>query len=418
MQRIPWVVQNRATYLWVLFLIPAASRFGHYLAPNQPIFKGHDYGIIISAFLIMIAAALWIPYRRNGSWPVSALLFFATATVAWVYQVLRTHLDDSLFNLTVFVLPAAILLITLKRFSRKDTWIALWVLGYSLLAVALLSLVLGSFGLAPDGFLVSQSAVSRIPWLNEIAPTRWGGPFGSVNYAAPVGGLLVLMGLSGNKPIATPLLFGGALVLILSQGRTALFALTAAATVQLLWGSRVAGRIHAPLIRIAVFLTLGAGLLFYFFAIDGTLNGRTQVWQHFSHTFRDAPLIGIGDSGVLRHVEEYVRLENIVPHTHAHSVMLDTYIRFGAILAILGIALYALALRSTIRALPEIGSTPLAIVVFVVIAGLAETIHAWANWSVYLAALTWTVLVSGSSNDDENNPMISSTSLSLERGSA
>ena len=37
-------VQNRFNYLIPLFLIPIVGTFGHYVAPNEAIFKGQDLG--------------------------------------------------------------------------------------------------------------------------------------------------------------------------------------------------------------------------------------------------------------------------------------------------------------------------------------------------------------------------------------
>ena len=412
------LVQQRAVYLWVLFLIPATSRFGHYLAPNEPIFKGHDYGILSALFLTIVAAALWIPYSRHGSWPKSVVAFFVIAAIAWTYQVVRIQLDDSLFNLTVFVLPAALLLISLKRCSTQDIWTALWIMGYSLLFIAILSLILGSLGLAQNGFALSDSGVSRIPVLEEFASTRWGGPFGSVNYAAPIGGLLVVMGLVRQRRLGIPLLVGGIAILILSQGRTAVAALLVAVTVQLLWGQRMSALPHANAKRFVAIAALFTGFLTYIRFRDPTFSGRTDVWLDFAPALDDAPLVGIGDSGVLARVAEQVGTPNFVPHTHAHSVLLDSYLRFGSILALLGIVLYVLALRASIRAVPRVGSTPLALVVFVIVAGVTETIHAWAHWSVYLVALTWAVMVSADEPQVTSKPPDEDASLSWARGSA
>ena len=107
-------------YLWVLFLIPAASQFGHYLAPNEPVFKGHDYGILVAAVLTLVSAALWIPCLKCGSLPRSALLFLVMVAIAWACQISRIQRDGSLFAPTVFVLPAALPLIGFKGPSPHD----------------------------------------------------------------------------------------------------------------------------------------------------------------------------------------------------------------------------------------------------------------------------------------------------------
>jgi len=418
MQRALVLVQDRAVYLWVLFLIPATSRFGHYLAPNEPVFKGHDYGIWTALLLTLVAVALWIPYSRHGSWPKSVVAFFVIAAIAWTYQVVRIQLDDSLFNLTVIVVPVGLLLVALKRTSQQDLWIGLWVLGYSLLAISTTSLLLGSTGVLPNGFEVSGGGGSRFPVLAEFGLTRWGGPFGNVNYAAPIGGLLVVIGIAGRRRLGLPLIVGGLAILGLSQGRTALFAMLAAVTVQILWSQRLTSRRHTNVIRSATIAALLAGTATYVLFVDRTLNGRTHLWSDFAPTFDDAPLFGIGDSGVLARVAEQVGTPNFVPHTHAHSVLLDSYMRFGAIMAILGIVLYILALRASIRALTRVGSAPLAVVVFVIVAGLTETIYAWAHWSVYLVALTWAVMVSADEPEATSKPPDSGASVSWARESA
>ena len=324
MQRALVLVQQRALYLWVLFLIPATSRFGHYLAPNEPVFKGHDYGILSALFLTLIAAALWIPYSRHGSWPKSVIAFIVIAAIAWTYQVLRIQLDDSLFNLTVVVVPIALLLVALKRTPHKDLWIALWLLGYSLLAISATSLVFGTTGLLPDGFEVSDGGGSRFALLADIGLTRWGGPFGSVNYAAPIGGLLVVIGIAGHRRLGLPLIVGGLAILALSQGRTALFAMIAAVTVQILWSKRLASYRHIRRLRVMVVSVFAVGTLSYILILDPTLSYRTYLWSDYAVMFDDSPIFGVGDSGIRAHVAEQAQIPGSLLHDHAHSVILDT----------------------------------------------------------------------------------------------
>ena len=418
MHRALVLAQQRALYLWVLFLIPATSRFGHYLAPNEPVFKGHDYGILSALFLTLVAAALWIPYSRHGSWPKSVVAFFVIAAIAWAYQVVRIQLDDSLFNLTVVVVPVALLLVALKRTAHKELWIGLWLLGYSLLAISFASLVFGTTGFLPDGFEVSDGGGSRFGLLADIGLTRWGGPFGSVNYAAPIGGLLVVIGIAGHRRLGLPLIVGGLAILVLSQGRTALFAMIAAVTVQILWSQRLASYRHIKRLRVMVVSVFIVGTLSYILILDPTLSYRTYLWSDYAAMFDDSPLFGVGDSGIRAHVAEQAQVPGSLLHDHAHSVILDAYVRFGAVLAIFGITLYVLALRASIRAVSRVGSTPLALVVFVIVAGVTETIYAWAHWSVYLVALTWAVMVSADEPLVTSKPPDEDASLSLVRESA
>jgi len=76
MQRIS-SVQNRFNYLIPLFLIPIVGTFGHYVAPNEAIYKGQDWGIIGSFLLAGIAVLLWLPRRFDFNWNRTHLIFLS-----------------------------------------------------------------------------------------------------------------------------------------------------------------------------------------------------------------------------------------------------------------------------------------------------------------------------------------------------
>lgn len=388
-------MRRRALYIWVLFFIPAASTFGHYLAPNEPLVKGHDLGIVTAWILAGVAGLLWLPYRRDFLWPRYVLIFLGIVGVAWVYQIIRTQADGSLFNLTAFVVPFVLAMIATKAVSARDLKIAVLALAYSLLTIALLSLLFGSFGLLPDGFAVSDGGGNRLQTLFDLGLTRWGGPFGSVNYAAPVGGLLVVMGLAFNRGVGLPLTAGGIVILALSQGRTALFATIAATIILFLWSARVRRMRKAVAIRIGVLASFAVMTIAYILIVDPTLAYRTYLWSDYATLFDDSPLVGVGDSGVNALISGTQGSNPVLPiiHNHAHSVLLDAYVRFGLVLVLLGLAMYAMAIYRTFTSIRRIGSGPLALVVYVIVAGLAETIYSWNYWSVYLAVLVWSVLI-------------------------
>ena len=415
MRRFLDVVQQRAVYLWVLLSIPAVSTFGHYLAPNRPFFKGHDLGILAALTLTLVVALLWIPFKRRDRWPSATLIFLVLVGIAWAYQILRIQTDNSLFNLTAFVVPVALLLLAIKPMDRSDLRIGLLVLGYSLLTISAASLVLGSLGVVPSGFDVSDGGGSRIPIFLEWGITRWGGPFGSVNYAAPIGGLLTMIGLTTVGKGRPPLVFGGLLVLVLSQGRTALFAVLAAIIIRLLWSNRMSRLANIVAIRATAILGFLAVSLSYVLVFDPTLSYRTFLWSSYSPLFDDSPLIGIGDSGIREHVATQAQLPDALLHDHAHSVLLDAYVRFGLVLVLLGLAIYFIALRSSFRAIPAVGSGPLSLVVFVIVAGLAETIYSWNYWSVYTATLVWSVLVTTAPAGDTSGVPVTAGPISSPR---
>lgn len=395
-QRLLNLASHRAAFMWVIFAIPATAAFGHALAPNQAFFKGHDLGVLLGLGLAFLGLLLWLPYRADHRWPALVWVFLSLTLIAWFYQILRTQLDGSLFNLTAFAVPVLLLLIALKPITFVDLRIALLILGYTLIAISLATLVLGQLNLMPNGFNVSDAGVERTGFLSMFGiSNRWGGPFGSVNYSSPVGGLLVVLGLNLAGRHRYAFVLSGLAILVLGQGRTAIVATVLAVGVFLIFSDRLRRSRYRVQIWVATVVITAVAAITYVRLFDATFNGRTPIWQDFIQLLDTNPLAGVGTTGILAYVAENVGEPGFVPHTHAHSVLLDAAVRHGLTLTAVALAIYVVAAIAGIRALPTHGSGPLAIVAFVIAAGLAETIYSWNYWSVYAAALTYVAMTGG-----------------------
>jgi hypothetical protein len=386
-------LRDRPLYLWVIFAIPALATFGHAIAPGQAVFKGQDLGIIADIAATVLAVALWVPYRRTGLWPSTVFMLLAVIFVAWLYEIVRIQWDQSLFNDTVITVPVALALIALKPVGKRDLGIALLVLAYSLIAISVASLVFGGLGWMPNGFEVSDAGEGRIPLLDLVGvPNRWGGPFESVNYASPIGGLLIVIGASRRGWNRRIILAGGIVILALGQARTSIFATVAALLVLVMW-SPVVSRLPRPhLIRWLIAGVAGLAGILYVVVVDPTFNGRTPIWSDFLGLWHQNPIFGIGDSGVRAYIESRIGT-GLVTHGHAHSVLLDALVRYGLMLALLTLVIFGIAVYASIRALKSGDPFPLAITVFVILAGSAETLHSWEYWTAYMASLVWVVLI-------------------------
>ncbi|MBK9738909.1 MAG: O-antigen ligase family protein [Actinobacteria bacterium] len=384
----------RAVYSWIAFATPPISIFGHALAPGQAVYKGQDLGVWAALVCTLAAALAWLPYARTPRLPALPTAFLVTVAVAWAVEVARFQADGSLFNVTAFCVPVIVILLVTKPPSAADIVGAGLALMYSLALVAIVSIPLGALGWMPNGFDASDSALCRTPIICDLTGglDRWGGPFGSVNYSAPIGGLLIVFGAAQRRRHAWFLIATGCGILVLSQGRSALFALLIGLTVLLLWGARVTASRHAAAIRAAALSALGVGFMLYLVFIDPTLNGRTGIWGDFLALWRSAPLVGVGDSGIRAYVESRAGVAGLVTVDHAHSVFLDMLVRWGVPLAALTLVIYAVAVTVAIRGLKAVGPGPLAVASFVIAAGFVETIYSWVYWTVYLAALTWAVI--------------------------
>ena len=387
-------VRTRAWYAWLTFALPPAAVLGQALTPGTAVWKGQGLGVLVPLAVTLIAVVLWWGFSRSrGATPLETA-FFGLALATWLTVVIRIQADGSLFNLSAFAAPVILLMLWFKPPSLRDLDRAILVLAYGLAFIAVISIPLGFAGLMPNGFEAADSALCRTSILCDLTGglNRWAGPFGSVNYAAPVGGLLVVIGVTQSRWNRIALIVIGMAILLLSQGRSAVFGVLAALVVIVLCGQRVSDSVHRRAIRVFTVLAGVIAVVAYIVIVDPTFNGRSAIWTDFVHLWSTSPLTGVGDSGVRAYVENRV---GMVTFTHAHSVLLDTLVRWGVLPALLALSVFIVAFAAAGRAVRTLGSAPLAVVTFVLAAGLTETIHDWAYWSIYLAALAWAVLTYG-----------------------
>ncbi len=385
-------VRNHALYLLPLFLIPSLSIFGHAIAPNQAVFKGQDWGIIVSFALLAIGIIAWLFYAANQPrWSLLQGGFLAVLLVTWVFQTTSTQLDQSLFNLTAFIVPLALLLIVLKRPDPSSLQLAFLYLLYSLVLISLASLVLGQLGLMPNGFDSVDSGGTRIPVMSDLLgiENRWGGPFGSVNYAAPIGGLLFVTGLTLRTVHRIVMISSGLIILGLSQGRTSTVAVLAALVILVIYSPRVQQMRYRRVFQISLLTAASLSLISYITLFDSTLNGRTPIWSDFFGLFQVNILWGVGSSGVREFVDERSGIPGLITHDHAHNVLLDVAVRYGILLGILSLMVLTLVIIMTWQKRIQEHGTSLAIAAYIIVAGMAETIFSWQYWGVYLAVLVY-----------------------------
>ncbi|MDP2013708.1 MAG: hypothetical protein Q8L05_05730 [Actinomycetota bacterium] len=384
-------IQQRAVYAWLAFVIAPAALFGHALAPGTAVFKGQDLGVVLALGLTLVCFVAWLPYRAQGRLPRIVLWTMLAIIAAWLIEILRTQADGALFNISSFALPTLLILLLLKPPSSADIRLAGMGLFYAVAIIALVSLPLGFFGLMPSGFEGADNGVCRLSVLCDLVNNlnRWSGPFGSVNYAAPMGAVLIVYGAVQRRHHAWFLISTGVLVMVLSQGRTALFAAVAGLAVVFLFSARVSQSPNRRVIRVgSVLALLFAGML-YLLLFDPSLNGRVGIWENLLRLWRTDPWTGLGTSGITANVE---RADGVGMALHGHSVILDQLIRWGPGQALLTIAIFVLILIAAARALPAAGRGPLAVAVTVVVSGLVETMHDWTYWSIIMAMLVWSLV--------------------------
>jgi O-antigen ligase len=117
------------------------------------------------------------------------------------------------------------------------------------------------------------------------------------------------------------------------------------------------------------------------------MGGRTDVWRDYLSLWQQAPWIGIGDGGIARYVAEGGVGTTFPRHVHGHSVYLDSLTRGGLLLLVLLLALTICIGIVGIRAAHLGRPAGLALLVLVVVGGLAETVYSIAYLSIHLVPL-------------------------------
>lgn len=376
----------RFNYLIPIFLIPVAWFLGSYLASGVIAFRGQEWAIVFVYAMGFLGFLFWLPKNFNLNWGLIGHIFLFLLLITWIIQTIKTQLDQTTFNIVAFIVPFVILMIWLKRPTRKSFSVAFLAMLYGLAVISIGSLIFGTVGWTRDGFAVGDSGGQRLEFLAETfgITTRWGGPFASVNYAAPIGALLIVAGFTLAKPHKFFLVATGLLILSLAQARTSLVALLAGLIVLFIFSDFMSRQRLRTLISVSLVTALLVSIIVYIRAYDPSLNGRIPIWEDFWGLFISQPLGGLGSVGIGQFAEEQVALSpGSFPHTKAHSVLLDIAARYGLVLLIPSILLVALVVWVSWRRRQIDRGASLAIAIYVLVAGMADTIYSWQYVSIY-----------------------------------
>jgi hypothetical protein len=395
-------LRERPWFFWVAFAVPPLSIFLQSVAPFEPTFKAQNLAVWLGIFSAGLVLVLWLFYKNGEKSEYALQVLLVLLALVWLFQNVSELRDGSAFNHTTYFLPLLLILIYFKVPGKDDLMVAGLVLGYSLIAITLVSLILGgSFGV-PNGFDVSDNGASRFPFFSELLgiQTRWGGPFGSVNFATPAGGILVLLGTLYARWNRAAFILIGSLVLFLGQARTTYFALGFALLVLFVWSVWLNRIRFSAAIRWTLMAIAAGATAVYIAVLDPTANGRTPIWSDFLGLAQDSILTGVGRSGVNQFLAEMtVSQPTKILHDHGHSVYIDGLTRYGVAWLLLTFAVFAVAFYAVRKVRSgRLSSRGLALVTFIFFAGLTETIFSWAYVTIYLLVL---VLVVGLATDSK-----------------
>lgn len=398
-------LRENPIHVILMMAFPSVVALAHFSGPETEIFKGQNLGIVVGLVLIFAIVALWALYRSNSQWPIAARLILIVFFLWWAWELGRIWIEGVGFNYLAFAPPIFVLLVLLKRPTTHGSTRLFAFLGLSIVAVAVLAYVGGLIGVLPNGFVGPEGGIpTRYPILSDLmgAETRWIGPFGSVNYTSAAGGLAVAAGLATSGVARWVSIAGGVWMLMLSQGDAALFATLIAVVVFLVWG-RLGRRLGlSEVMRFGVVAVLGLAGAVAVAQFDGAFQVRTAIWRNFSTLWWESPVWGAGMNRVYAFINENVSTEGFAPYTHAHSVLLNGLTLYGVIWGLLFVVLLVSIGLFAYRAVPRVGSGPLAVIAYIFAAGLAETTYSGSSWSVYSAAVLAVLVVTAKTGPDSN----------------
>ena len=395
--RLPFwsVLRGRAIYLWVALATPAVVAFAQYSLGGQVVFKGHTAAVLLGVVGTTLAVVLWLPYRRSTRWPALATVALLMMVVTWGYQALRMFQEGTQFNFTSFAVPIVLLMIILKPPGLKDVRIGLAVFAYATILAGGLSIVLDLADVTPSAFIAAKNGVGRIPLLSDLfaIDTRWEGAFQHSNYAGPIGGSLILIGASFRRWNRVAVVAGGAIILLLSQSRTAFVATCFGLLVLVLFATPMRGFRYRTAVRWVALLSAVAVVGTYVALFDPTLAWRTHAWQDFFALWRESPWLGVGETRV---TEYFVNgaVNGPVAFTHAHNMVLDPMTRYGVPMLVLVVGILALTAILAARAL-RLGQTlGASVTAYLIVLGLFEIPFSWSYMSILMVPLLIAVMAS------------------------
>ena len=357
-------VRDEAWFLRVGLVTPVVAAFVRYLVGDGPLIKAQSAAITLAVIGSLISVLLWLPYRRAQINRVPGRAALAGVFVVWGLQTFLILRDNSVFNIATFALPIIALQVLLKPPTHAQALRAVAVMAYALVGIGALTLILDAANLSPDAFDAERSGFSRIPLLSELfnIQSRWEGPFGNTNYAAPIGGFLVILGLSMARVNRLVFTASGLFFLILSQGRNALLATAAGLLVLMILSPRVSRLNHGKTLRWLLVAVSLVGAFAYVRLIDPTMHGRTELWHDYLDLWRSSSFWGVGDSGIHAYVISGGHF-SVYGFGHGHSIFIDTLARNGLALTIPVVILLALTLWLGFSAVRVSGPRALALAV-------------------------------------------------------
>lgn len=378
----------------VLFsLTVVSSRVAQYLVPDEPTFRGQPAAIWIAILGSMVSLLIAFASRRGrrlGGIPRQWMLLLALLLLAWLSTLFMVDYHGDLFSLATILAPTAVLTLALVLPSRAEIQTALVYFGFAVLAGVATTMLAAFTGLQP--FREDFEGRIALPILNAF---RWEFFFGDANNAASIASFLILIALYRGSRTGWGLGVPAALILVLTQSRTGIVATALGVTVMI--AARSSGASKGKWVATYSIVAVAGLVLTLVLLIDPSLNGRTMIWGDFLGIWTEAPVVGLGYTGIQEQVLQITGWAQ-----DGHNVLLDPLVRYGILPFLLGTAFLLTAGVASFGAGLRHKGFPVAMYLTGMACFMTYTTFGWAYMTVFLWPFLLAVMVPGAPPPDAN----------------
>lgn len=403
------IIGAATAYPSVLALTPVLAIITHHMWSNGPTFRGQPPSVFVAYACVLVAAGLWLVGRpalrppNEERLPGLGYAMLAALAALWAVSLLLSVQHGDLFDLTALLPPVILAMLWFGPPTRGAALRGLDVWGLGIVAIAIIAMALDFIGLRtidPQGIIRWPGEVLRLLGFDPLTSVpgeqidacricygfvgRWEGPFGNVNTAGPLGATVLMLGLLRAGWRRWTLAIGGALIVILSDSRTALIAIAFGVLAWILCAPAIGHwrvRTWQRWLALAIAVTAAVG---YVGVIDRDLNLRTEVWGSFLRSWTTSPWIGVGGSGIGQLIEAG-RLPGWA--SHGHSLPIDGLLRYGLGGLLLVLALFTVLVTLALRSARRGEVLPIVLITTAIGAALTEDLLDWRYWSLALVPL-------------------------------
>lgn len=365
-------LQATAPYLCLLALAVIGGNLLEYVFRGHPILKGQSLGLIFTLIAVAVSFGAWLlapGFRIAQSYVRAALLLLLSL---WVVSMARAIAEHTAFNYTALITPLVLFMLILKfpDIQTSKFWADFVSLALSI--AILITQTLNWTGVRPFRLDIASRWDIPIPWL-EI-PARWEGMFGDPNNAGFIGAFLFIYGARRLGRLGVSVSTLGAIVVLLSQSRTAMLAALIGVVVLIFSSKWYRDKHPRPATTVGFLAGIALATLVGVLITDPSFNGRVPIWESFANLSLRSPLFGIGSAGIAN-----ASSSGVIPWNNldGHNILMDTLVRDGIFAFLLATALCVVTIIASERVSKSDSGLALAVACTFLAPALSYTTLTW-----------------------------------------